>query len=269
MILLIGEGTKLSDYILSEDKRYWVRLKLGVTTDTLDRTGEILEHCAVDLTEDQIRRAIEDHVGEFEWIVPQYSAVKVKGRKLYEYARLQKPVEAPRRKMRFYDLDIHEIGNDFATMEISCTKGSYIRSWVDNIGRSLGCGAVLDELRRLRCEPFSVEEAIGLDALQEQKDQTADAAELMTWKGFLPMSKSLPQYRSVLILKAEQRLLRHGQIARSLAGRLLPDIRECLTSQQTTYLKAMDEEGGFMALLEVGPQGLKVRRVFASNREVE
>jgi tRNA pseudouridine55 synthase len=268
MVLLVGEGTKLSDYILSEDKRYWVRLKFGLRTDTLDRTGQILESVLVDLREDQIRTAIEQHIGDFEWPVPSYSAVKVKGRKLYEYAREQTTVVAPVRKMSFYDLQIVSIGSDTATVEVSCTKGSYIRSWVDHIGQTLGCGAVLDELRRLRCEPFSVEEAIDLESLQEQKDQTLnDPAALVNARGFLSMAQSLPQYRSVLILKAEQRLLRHGQIAKSLAGRLLPDIRESLTSQRVTYLKAMDENGEFMALLEVGPQGLKVRRVFGSHAQ--
>ena len=127
MVLLLGEGTKLSDYILNENKRYWVRMKFGVSSDTLDRTGEILEEKQVDLDPTVVRAAIAAFLsatlnGRF----PQFSAVKIAGRKLYEYARNKKPVKAPIRTMSFFDLDKIEVGPDWATAEESAAQKGLI-----------------------------------------------------------------------------------------------------------------------------------------------
>lgn len=268
MVLLVGEGTKLSDFILNENKRYHVRMQFGLISDTLDRTGQILERREVDLEEARIRSALETTLGDFEWPVPHFSAVKIQGRKLYDYARAGQDVERPLRIMRFFDLHIHEIGKDSATVELSCSKGSYIRTWVDQVGRVLGCGAVLDQLRRLRSEPFSIDEAVRLEQLQAQQKENPE--QFHQWikdqaKGFLSMSHSLPQLKNILVLPTEEALLRNGQVARSLSARLLADMRGALAAQSSMVVKAVNHRGELMALLELGPRGLQVRRVFVGS----
>lgn len=265
LVLLIGDGTKLSDYILGDNKRYRVRMQLGVTTDTLDRTGQILTQTDFSLSEEQLRQAVLSHVGEFEWSVPHFSAVKIKGQKLYEYARQNKAVEAPVRKMVFYDLEIRSLAPECFEVDISCTKGSYVRTWVDQVGRALGCGAVVDQLRRIRSEPFSVDDSVQLEALQKRKeaDPVSFFENLKTQeRAFVPMSAALPKMKACLVLEQEQKLLRNGQIPKSMAARLVPDIRESMVSERTQYMRAIGQDGDLLALLELGQQGVKIRRVF-------
>ncbi len=263
LVLLVGEATKLSDYILCENKRYLTRMQFGLTSDTLDRTGQTLTENKPQFSEPSLTQSLQNHLGTFCWSVPRYSAVKVQGQKLYEYARGDKPVEIPQREMSFFDLKIVELGDDFAEVEISCTKGSYIRTWVDQIGKDLGCGAVVDQLRRLRSEPFSIEQAVDLESLQQKQSENPE--DFLQWlkqsgKGFFPLSEALPQVQPVLVLNQEERLLRNGQVARSMAQRLLPQMREA--NETSVYLKALSEEGELLAILEANLRGIKVRRVF-------
>lgn len=253
MVLLLGDATKLSDFVLNEDKRYQVRIQFGHSTDTHDRTGQVVLSSDVKLTEAAIRIELERTIGEFDWPVPSFSAVKFQGRKLYDYARKGEAVVTPLRSMRFFDLDIIDVGPDWAVADVSCSKGSYVRSWAHQIGLALGAGGVVDQLRRLRSEPFSVEDALTLEQLEagHQLD-----------RGFIPMGRALPHLKSVLVLNNEKTLLRNGQIARSLAVRMVPIVRDALDRGQPAYLKAFDDRGLFMAILEAGENGLRVRRNF-------
>ena len=160
MVILLGYGTKLSNYLLINDKSYHFTLRLGMITDTLDKTGEIVTKKEVNPDPRQVRHVLENSQGTLSLPVPLVSAVKIKGKKLYEYKKENKSVSLPIRDMHFYNLNVKDIGKETVELELSCSKGSYIRSWVAFVGDVLGTGACLEKLTRLSSSPFHVESSL-------------------------------------------------------------------------------------------------------------
>ena len=162
--ILIGDATKLSDNLTAENKAYRVKMLLGVETNTYDITGKIVYASIVNKEEIYMRERIKRFIGVQKQIPPMYSAIKVKGKRAYEYAREGKEVELNPRTIEIYD--INNIAVDLKYREVSfdvyCTKGTYIRSLVNDIGKKLGCGATMVDLIRLKNGNFSIEESIGL-----------------------------------------------------------------------------------------------------------
>lgn len=257
MVLLMGEGTKLSDYILSENKRYKLKLKLGLTTDTLDVTGQTLSTAPVTVTETEFRSTLQSMVGALQLPVPMFSAVKIQGQKMYEYARKNEAVTAPIKEMTFFDMQVVSLELPEAEIEISCSKGSYIRAWVHELGQKLGCGAVMTELRRLRSEPFSIENAVSLESLENQASLTA-------WpESFIGMAEALPTWKAIRIQGRDETLLRNGQIAKDLSARLILEQKQALSTGKTVGIRVLGSNSQLLALLEATPdKGLRIRRVF-------
>ena len=162
--ILIGDATKLSDNLTAENKAYRVKMLLGVETDTYDITGKIVSASVVNKDEIYIRERIKRFIGVQEQTPPQYSAIKVSGKKAYEYAREGKEVELKPRTIEIHD--INNIAVDLkkreVTFDVYCTKGTYVRSLVNDIGRKLGCGATMIDLIRLRNGNFFIEDSIAL-----------------------------------------------------------------------------------------------------------
>jgi len=156
--ILIGSATKLSDLLLNHDKSYRALLKLGITTDTMDATGEIIKSSNILPDFEQVRGVCKGFTGEITQIPPIYSAIKVKGRKLYEYARESKPTpELVPREVTVYDLICTETDKrDEYILDISCSKGTYIRSICHDIGEALNCGGIMAELVRTRSGDFDI-----------------------------------------------------------------------------------------------------------------
>ena len=137
----LGKATKLCDLLTDKNKTYEAVLLLGKTTDTQDITGEVLEEKSTEaLTEEKVREAIEGFIGDYEQIPPMYSALKVNGKKLYELAREGKVIERKARPVKILDIQILEIDLPKVRMEVSCSKGTYIRTLCHDIGEKLGCG---------------------------------------------------------------------------------------------------------------------------------
>ena len=162
--ICIGKATKLSDILTAKDKKYRVKCLLGVETDTYDITGTVIEAGICDKDEIYIKERIKRFVGKQEQIPPIYSAIKVDGKKLYEYARENKEVEIKPRNIEIfsienieYDKNTHEVSFD-----VHCTKGTYIRSLVHDIGIKLGSKATMTELTRLKSGDFKIEDSIDL-----------------------------------------------------------------------------------------------------------
>ena len=164
MQLEIGDATKLSDKLVCETKAYSVKMLLGVETDTYDITGRILFASVVDKDEIYIKERIKRFIGKQMQMPPKYSAIKVEGKKLYQYAREDKDVEIKPREIEIYD--ISGIKVDLESKEVAfnveCSKGTYIRSLVNDIGKKIGCGATMTELRRTRTGNFKIEDSIPL-----------------------------------------------------------------------------------------------------------
>ena len=171
--LLIGKGTLCSKYLINHDKTYIVRLKLGIRKSTGDEEGEVLEQELVAqqlLDKKKIEIVLEQFIGEQEQIPPIYSAIKVKGKKLYEYARKQQEVQIPSRKITIYDIKLLGIDkeNYEIQFEVSCSKGTYIRSLCEDIAKKIGTIGYMKELQRTQVGNFKIEQAISIENLNKE-----------------------------------------------------------------------------------------------------
>lgn len=254
MVCLINEGTKLSQYILEGDKGYRVRAQFGISTDTLDTTGTVLETRPVDLSEERILAEVAKLQGEFELPVPIYSAIKVQGKKLYEYARQEQEVTIPMKQMKFWDVTPVGVGQDWAEFDIKCSKGSYIRTWVDLLGKALGCGAAMSSLRRTWSSPYLLEGAQTLETIEKTVKEGERGS------AFVNMDRALPMAKRVRVKGQDQVLLGNGQISHGLRTQLI----SLFKPHEDQYMQILAHETGqVLALvgLEQG-KGFVIRRVF-------
>jgi tRNA pseudouridine55 synthase len=166
-----GNATKLCDMMTDKSKEYEACMRLGVTTDTQDMSGKILSTSEVNVTEDEVRKAVMGFVGGYEQIPPMYSALKVNGKKLYELAREGKEVERQPRHVDIPSITITDISLDvdvsLVSFVVECSKGTYIRALCADIGEKLGCGAAMQSLKRTKVGSFRIEEAITLSKVEE------------------------------------------------------------------------------------------------------
>ena len=166
--LCFGEATKFSGYLLDSDKVYEVTCRLGLETNTGDLEGEKVREMPVpELTTAQIEQALERFRGEIKQIPPMFSALKHKGQRLYELAYQGIEVERKPRKVTIHKLELVKFNSPFLGLHIRCTKGTYIRTLAEDIGRHLGCGACVNELRRTGAGPFKEDEMVSMDDIEE------------------------------------------------------------------------------------------------------
>jgi tRNA pseudouridine55 synthase len=158
----LGEATKLVQFLALDNKEYRATLLLGVRTDTLDTEGSVLTREAPRVTREQVEAVLSSLKGRRKQIPPRYSAVKIRGKALYDWARRGIDVEAPAREVEIYDIRIEEIGLPEVIFTVSCSKGTYIRSLCAEAGEALGCGGCMSALRRTRSGHFSVDSAVAL-----------------------------------------------------------------------------------------------------------
>lgn len=165
--ILTGNDTKLSD-LLDGDKEYVASMKLGVLTDTQDITGTVLEERAADgICEADVRAALASFCGDREQLPPMYSSVKVGGKKLYELAREGKTVERKTRRITVYETEfLGQIAEFEYSFRISCSKGTYIRTIINDVGEALGCGACMTSLRRTKANGFDISDAVPLETAE-------------------------------------------------------------------------------------------------------
>lgn len=162
--ICIGEATKLTNELTCKTKKYRVKMLLGVETDTYDITGKIMFASVVDSDEIYIKERIKRFVGKQEQMPPIYSAIRVDGKRAYSYARAGKDVEMQPRQIEIFAIDNIVVNLELKEVEfdVTCSKGTYIRSLVNDIGKKIGCGATMCELRRLRNGNFDISDSIGL-----------------------------------------------------------------------------------------------------------
>lgn len=186
----IGKSTRLIEY-LSDDKAYIATVQFGKTTDTYDIEGEVLSESDIKVKEDELLSALTKYRGEIEQIPPKYSAIKVNGKKLYEYARAGVEVEIKPRKVVIEEIKLLSFDSNLQTAEIyiKCSKGTYIRTIGYDLGQDLGCGAYLSGLKRVQAGDFSVEDSIPLYDLK-----TVEEVE----KNLIPPIDKLPLKKVIL-----------------------------------------------------------------------
>ncbi len=167
----LGKATKLCDMLTDKNKMYETVLLLGLTTDTQDISGNVINKTSsANLCEGDVREAILSFVGEYQQVPPMYSALKVNGKKLYELAREGIEIERKARQVSIFSINIKEIDLPRVRMEVSCSKGTYIRSLCHDIGEKLGCGGCMETLVRTKVSCFTIENSVTLAQIQEQKD---------------------------------------------------------------------------------------------------
>lgn len=192
-----GKATKLCDMLTDRDKTYEAVLLLGRTTDTQDITGETLKECPADsLTCEQTAECIEGFVGEYAQIPPMYSALKVNGKKLYELAREGKTVERKPRIVTIHQIRILEMDLPRVTMEVSCSKGTYIRTLCHDIGEQLGTGGCMESLIRTKAGPFEIRDSLSLLEVEKLKKEGKLS------EAVVPIDGMFAEYQSV-VLKSE------------------------------------------------------------------
>ena len=192
--LLLNNGTKISKYLIEHDKEYEVTLKLGIKTSTMDSEGEIIEKRQVDFNEikEKIGVTLNEFIGIQEQIPPIYSAIKVKGKKLYEYAREGKTVEIQPRKIEIYSIELLKLEkeNNEIQFKVHCSKGTYIRSLCEDIATKLGTVGYMKELNRLRVGKFNIEQALTIEQIKEfSQNENSIQDKIITMEEFF---KDLP-----------------------------------------------------------------------------
>lgn len=171
--LLLGNGTKFSKYLINHDKRYRATIKLGDKTSTGDSEGEIIESKAVDnFTTDFIENVLKQFLGKQIQTPPIYSAIKVKGKKLYEYARKGIDVEIPKRNIEIYKIQLvkYQEADKTIIFDVECSKGTYIRSLCEDIAEKLGTVGYMIELERQKVGEFSIENSVTIEDIIKNKD---------------------------------------------------------------------------------------------------
>ncbi|MFH4534968.1 tRNA pseudouridine(55) synthase TruB [Vibrio diabolicus] len=212
--ICLGEATKFSQFLLDSDKRYRVIAKLGERTNTSDSDGEVVETRPVDVTLDKLEACIDQFRGESDQVPSMFSALKYQGKPLYEYAR--KGIEVPReaRKINVYEIVLHRFEGDEVEMEVHCSKGTYIRTIVDDLGEMLGCGAHVTMLRRTGVAKYPYEKMVTLEQLNELLEQAhreERAPRELLDPLLLPMDTAVEDLPEVNLVPELADMVQHGQ----------------------------------------------------------
>jgi len=236
-LLLVGvnEGTKIADIFLGGTKSYCGVMVLGVETDTQDGTGKVVKEGSVPLLgETQLRRLEEEFTGEMQQVPPMFSALKREGVPLYRLARQGKEVPREPRSIRVEKLRLHKLGNDEIEIEVTCSRGTYVRTLAADMGKFLGCGAHLKSLRRIACGDLTIDQAVTLDEL-ERLDPSM-AAPLLSLEKALDHLRAITWENQLLsrLRLGQQETLRH--LDKPVGGEKLARI--------------LDPSGGLVALVE-------------------
>lgn len=233
--ICVGKATRAADMLPSDGKEYIAGVRLGLVTNTQDTTGAVLQTRLVKVSEAQIYAAAAQFVGEIMQIPPMYSAVKVGGKKLYEYARKGQAVERAPRLVTISALDVYDVSRTGFFMRVSCSKGTYIRTLCHDIGQVLGCGASMESLVRTKSGGFSLEEAVTLCELERAVKEGREKALCR------PVDSIFSGYPAIR-LNAEQTFrMQNGAVS--------------TVPEACGIYRVYDVDGRFLCVGEVAPRG--------------
>lgn len=250
--IMLGGATRFLNFLPDSDKGYRATFELGKTTDTLDITGQVLTESKVDAAADDVKNILEKFRGVIQQVPPMYSAKSVDGVRLYDLARQGKTIEREPCEVEIKELELvafDENSNSY-TIDVLCSKGTYIRSLIDDIGRALGCGAVMTELIRTKAMGFSLEDCFTLSQLQEKKDSGAGFDDIL-----ISVEELFRDYKRVYVSPAQSTRFFNG-------GAL--DIQRIKTNIEPEEICAVySNEKEFLGLGQRKEQELKVLRVLS------
>ncbi|UAW97978.1 tRNA pseudouridine(55) synthase TruB [Halopseudomonas nanhaiensis] len=209
--LCLGEATKFSQFLLDADKVYVTEARLGMTTTTGDAEGDVLTTSPVSVTEAEVLQVLPRFTGDIEQIPPMYSALKHEGQPLYKLARAGEVVERKARSVTIQRLKMLGLQGDRLQLEVHCSKGTYIRTLVEDIGSALGCGAHVSQLRRTEAGPFDLTRSVTLESLEAMHAEGgAEALDQL----LLPSDSGLGDWPVVRLTEQTAYYLNHGQAVR-------------------------------------------------------
>lgn len=241
--LCLGEATKFSQFLLDAEKTYEVTATLGIRTTTSDADGEIVEEKPVNVNEDTVREACLQFIGKSKQIPSMFSALKHQGKPLYYYARKGITVEREARDIEIYELDITRIALPEVDMRVKCSKGTYIRSLVDDIGQVLGCGAYVTRLHRTEVADYPTDKMVSLDTLIALHESLDDGDYGPLDSLLIPMDTAVSRLPVVNIDENDKRRFEHGQ---SVMGQSNLELKE----GQAYRVYYGDENGLFLGVGE-------------------
>lgn len=252
LVVCIGSATRLVEILTDRSKEYEAEMIFGMTTDTQDISGTVLNRGSVDFREGDAADAILSFAGEYDQIPPMYSALKHNGKKLYELAREGKIVDRKPRRVRIYDLEILKInlsGNrPAASVRVCCSKGTYIRTLINDIGEKLGCGACMSSLLRTKAAGFSLNECLSLDEIESL------AGSGNVYDIIRPVERVFDPLPGLSVVPEADKRLYNGNRLR------IDDFEQKETGSD--MLKVYDSNGLFKAVYEADGGEYKVRFIF-------
>jgi len=242
--LCFGETTRVAELFLGAGKTYWVRIRFGLDTDTGDREGKALREAPVAFTEQQLLDALRQFRGRIKQIPPMFSALKRGGRPLYKLARKGISVEREAREVTVHDLAVEKWRGDLLDLTLSCSRGFYLRALARDLGRALGCGAHVSELRRTAVGDFSVQDAVSVAQLEEIEAPAARRRLLLpTWRAVAHLPEvSVPDNIAALLCR--------GRPVR------------VQSAAQDGLVRVSSPGGGFLGLADLAGGKITPRRLF-------
>ena len=199
--VFVGRGTRGVEFFEHAEKTYEAELRFGITTDTEDITGEILTEKPVNITREELEKALGSFRGQIQQVPPMYSALKINGQKLCDLARKGKEVERKSRTITIFALDLLDFDGTTAKLRVRCSKGTYIRTLCKDIGENLGCGGCMANLRRVAAGAYTIEEAVSLSELVEAEDKE---------KYLRPVDTMFTAYPAVTLTPNQEKRCRNG-----------------------------------------------------------
>ena len=228
--ICIGKGTKVADMLTFSDKCYEARVRLGLTTDTQDISGEILTTADVNISENELLEVVKKFTGNIEQIPPMYSAIKIKGQKLCDLARKGVEVERMPRSITIYSAEVRDFNGTEFNLAVHCSKGTYIRTLCHDIGAYLGCGAVMTELKRTKSSCFSLDNSYTLDELKSMDENALQAV-------LSPIDSVFVDYPELKLNDKLKKLFCNG-------------VKCSIGAKEGTY-RVYDKDGVFLAVAQV------------------
>jgi tRNA pseudouridine55 synthase len=206
LVLLLGRATRLAEYVNGYEKTYLAKIRLGITTDTDDATGDVIVSKHVpELSREDIKKILALFIGKISQKVPAYSAVKVGGERLYRRARRGAEVKAPTREIEIYSLSLVEFETPSISVEVKCSSGTYIRALARDVGEALGCGAHVNALTRTEVGPYGLTRAFTANELTKR-----DADGWREEDAYIPMAEMLPEFFKMETPEEYKQTLAHG-----------------------------------------------------------
>ena len=246
--ICLGEATKVSQYLLDGDKCYQVTCKLGVTTDSGDSDGNVVAEMPIpEITEQILYAVLPSFIGQQQQVPPMYSALKFQGQPLYKLARQGIEIERKARTVNIYDIILISFTSDSFTLEVKCSKGTYIRTLVEDISASLSTGGHVIALRRLESAGYAIEQAITIESIEKCADEGIKALD----KLLLPTEEALPNWPRIEADDEQVLALRCGQQI------------QVEQKYEGVQIRLFDRLGTFLGLGEMSQKGIiSPKRVF-------